>query len=88
VLGISPLLTERQTLAAARHTMTIAKRAAVKRDLRLGVSRAITAVVQASVVAAQTKNRKTKLDADQVIQSARELIMGIVVARAMVRKSG
>lgn len=85
-LGISPLLTRKQTLAAARHTMVIARKAALKGDLRLGVSRAITAVVQAAVVAAQSKDKATKLSADQVIQDARDLVMKIVVVRAQIRR--
>ena len=85
-LGISPLLTRKQTLSAARHTMVIAKKAALKGDLRLGVSRAITGVIQAAVVAAQSKDKATKLSADQVIQDGRELIMKIVVVRAQIRR--
>lgn len=85
-VGISPLLTRKQTLADARHTMVIAKKAALKGDLRLGVSRAITAIIQAAVVAAQAKDRTTRMYADQVIQNARELIMEIVVARARIRR--
>ena len=85
-LGISPLLVEHQTLADARHTMKIAAQAASKGNLRLGVSRAITAVIQASIVAASTKNKSTKLYADLVIQDARELIMGIVVEGAKVHR--
>ena len=87
-LALSPLLVEKQTLLMAKKTMTLAKRAAVKGDLRLGVSRAITAVIQASIVAACTGQRMTKIYADQVIQEARELIMKIVVVRARVRKLG
>jgi hypothetical protein len=85
-LSLSPLLTKKQTLAAARHTMVIAKKAALKGDLRLGVSRAITAVIQAAVVAAQSKDKATKLSADQVIQDARDLVMKIVVVRAQIRR--
>jgi len=85
-LGLSPLLAKKQTLAAARHTMVIARKAALKGDLRLGVSRAITAVIQAAVVAAQSKDRATKLYADQVIQDARDLVMKIVVVRAQIRR--
>lgn len=85
-LGISPLLTGRPTLADARHTMKIAQSAALKGDLRLGVSRAITAVIQAAVVAAQSKSKTMKLQADQVIQGARGLIMDIIVVRAEVRR--
>lgn len=89
-LGISPLLTRKQTLAQARHTMVIARKAALKGDLRLGVSRAITAAVQAAIVAAESDSKTTKLYADQVIQDARDLIMGIIVARAerRLRKMG
>lgn len=70
--------------------MKIARKAAMKGDLRLGVSRAITAAVQAAVVAAHSKDRTTKLYADQVIQDARDLIMGVIVARAQrrLRKMG
>lgn len=85
-LALSPLLTKKQTLAAARHTMVLAKKAALKGDLRLGVSRAITAVIQAAVVAAQSKDKATKLSADQVIQDARDLVMKIVVVRAQIRR--
>lgn len=84
-LGISPLLVEKQTLADARHTMAIATKAALKGDLRLGVSRAITAIIQAAVVAGKAKDKGTKLAADQVIQEARSLVMKIVVVRAQVR---
>ena len=89
-LGISPLLVRKQSLTGARHTMKIARQAAVKGDLRLGVSRAITAAVQAAIVAAQTGSRDVKHQADQVIQDARDLIMGIIVARAQrrLRKMG
>lgn len=85
-LGLSPLLTRKQTLLAARRTMLLAKRAALKGDLRLGISRAITAVIQAAVVAAQSKDKATKLSADQVIQEARGLVMKIVVVRAQIRR--
>jgi len=85
-LALSPLLVKKQTLAAARHTMVIARKAALKGDLRLGVSRAITAVIQAAIVAAQSKDKATKLSADQVIQDARDLVMKIVVVRAQIRR--
>lgn len=85
-LGVSPLLIEHQTLADARHTMKIARSAAQRGNIRLGVSRAITAVIQASIVASETKNRSMKFYADLVIQEARELIMGIVVEDAKVRR--
>lgn len=83
-LGISPLLTGRPTLADARHTMKIAQSAALKGDLRLGVSRAITAVIQAAVVAGGTKDRDVKLKANEVVQDARTLIMNIIIVRARI----
>lgn len=64
----------------------MAHRAVEKGDLRLGVSRAISAVIQASIVGALSRNRSVKLYADDVIQGAREIVMGIVVGRAAVRK--
>jgi hypothetical protein len=87
-VGLSPLLVEKQSLVKARKTLVLAKSAAMKGDTRLGVSRAITAVIQASIVAALSSTRETKVNADRVIQGARELIMGIVVSRARLRKLG
>lgn len=85
-LGLSPLLSKLQTLAMAKRTLKLAQRAAVKGDLRLGISRAITAVIQASIAAVKSSNKPIKIAADNVIQDARTLIMGIVVTRAEVSR--
>lgn len=66
--------------------MTLAKSAALRGDLRLGVSRAMTAVVQASVVAARTSNKTIKRYADNLIQDARTLVMGVVIHQARLRR--
>lgn len=89
-LGISPLLVRKPTLGEARKTMNLALSAARRGDLRLGVSRAITAIAQASIVGYLAKGQSGKLAADNVIQDARGLIQGIVVERARVdlRKLG
>jgi hypothetical protein len=89
-LGISPLLTQSQTLSMARRTLGLTKSAHRRGDLRLTVSRGLTAVIQATVVAARTNNAKTILQADNIIQEAREILQGVIVQRAAakLRKMG
>lgn len=86
-LGVSPLLVERPSLREAVRTMAGARSAAGRGDLRLGVSRAMTAIIQAGIAGYLAEGEREKLSADRVIQDARELVMGIVVQRAL-RRSG
>ena len=81
-LELSPLLVEVQTVGDAHRTLTLAFSAARKGDMRLAVSRAVTAIVQASVAAKCGQAGASVLQtADGIIQKARDLVHGIVLEK-------
>lgn len=76
----------KHSIVTAEHTLRIAVSALRRGDLRLAVSRGITAVIQAST-AALGAPQEIKERADRVVQATRKLIQGVVVRRAAAKLS-
>jgi len=75
------LLGRRHSIVDAEHTYRIAAQAYGQGNLRLAVSRGITAVIQASI-ASMGAPEEVKERADRVIQGVRQIIHGAVLERA------
>lgn len=76
------LLGQKHSIVDAEHTLQMTLRAFREGDLRLTVSRGITAVIQASIASVGAL-LEVKERADQVIQSVRKVIHGIAIQRAV-----
>ena len=77
------LLGKRLPIAVAERTLALAASALKAGDRRLASSRAITAVIQASVASARMSPKsEDMLRARFIVLSARSLIQKLVIARA------
>lgn len=72
-------------MADAIRTERLARSAARRGDLRLAVSRGITAVIQATRVAQMRGDNRSLDQADAIIQNVRDLVQGAVLKRAAAR---
>ena len=79
-IGISPLLEKRQTIGSAERTLRLVMQALNKGDLRLAVSRGITAIIQAASASVGAKKSTVKR-AGKVIQEVRNIIQGAVLTK-------
>jgi len=75
-------LGRKHSIVTAEHTFRIALSAFQRKDLRLAVSRGITAVIQASSAAIGAPE-EIKERADKVVQGVRKLVQGVVIKRAI-----
>lgn len=75
------LLGKKHTLASAKHTLILVLRAVKQGDLRLAVSRGITAIIQATAAAVGTSG-STVSEAANVVQAVRNVIHGAVIKKA------
>lgn len=80
------LLGRKHSIVEAEHTLQIAFRAYREGNLRLAVSRGITAVIQASI-ASVGAILEIKERADRVVQAVRKMIQGVALKRAAARVS-
>ena len=80
-VSISQLLGKRQKIVDAEHTLKITLDAAKEGNLRLAVSRGITAIIQAAAAAVGAAPPIVRR-AEAIIQTVRNIIQGAVIKKA------
>lgn len=79
---MSDLLGKKHSIVEAEHTLRIATGAYKRGDMRLAVSRGITAIIQASIASLNAPEEIVERS-EHVVQGVRRIIQGAVLSRAL-----